>query len=107
MPDTYPVLKICFATGLSSKNIFCSAFKRHQGLTPMQYRNLEKMSNFDDLHRRTYVKRPESCIITTFRAPFSLSTGKKGSYDFLLPQSSRGQLSANLHLIYRCNLHAL
>lgn len=36
-----PVKEICFATGFSSENIFCSAFKRHQGMTPLQYRNSE------------------------------------------------------------------
>lgn len=29
---------ICFASGFSSESIFCGAFKRHQGMTPMQYR---------------------------------------------------------------------
>lgn len=36
-----PVKDICFASGFSSESIFCGAFKRHQGMTPMQYRNLE------------------------------------------------------------------
>lgn len=36
-----PVKEICFATGFSGENRFCSAFKRHQGMTPLQYRNLE------------------------------------------------------------------
>lgn len=35
------VKEICFASGFSSENIFCSAFKRHQGMTPLQYRDLE------------------------------------------------------------------
>lgn len=32
---------ICFATGFSSESVFCGAFKRHQGITPVQYRALE------------------------------------------------------------------
>lgn len=35
------VKEICFASGFSGENIFCSAFKRHQGMTPLQYRDLE------------------------------------------------------------------
>jgi len=36
-----PIKDICFASGFSGENIFCSAFKRHQGMTPMQYRTME------------------------------------------------------------------
>ena len=32
---------ICFDTGFSCESVFCSAFKRHQGMTPAQYRALE------------------------------------------------------------------
>lgn len=32
------VKDICFATGFSCESVFCGAFKRHQGMTPMQYR---------------------------------------------------------------------
>lgn len=34
------VKDICFSTGFSSESVFCGAFRRHQGMTPMQYRNL-------------------------------------------------------------------
>lgn len=30
---------ICFQTGFSCESVFCSAFKKHQGLTPGAYRN--------------------------------------------------------------------
>jgi len=33
-----PVKDICFAAGFSCESIFCGAFKRHQGMTPLQYR---------------------------------------------------------------------
>lgn len=36
------VKDICFATGFSSESVFCGAFKRHQGITPVQYRTLEE-----------------------------------------------------------------
>ena len=36
------VKDICFTTGLSCESVFCSAFKRHQGMTPAQYRALEQ-----------------------------------------------------------------
>lgn len=29
---------ICFQTGFSCESVFCSAFKKHQGLTPLAYR---------------------------------------------------------------------
>ena len=29
---------ICFRTGFSCESVFCSAFKKHQGLTPLSYR---------------------------------------------------------------------
>lgn len=32
---------ICFRTGFSCESVFCSAFKRHQGITPLEYRSLE------------------------------------------------------------------
>lgn len=37
-----PVKEICFSSGFSGENIFCSAFKRHLGMTPLQYRNSEE-----------------------------------------------------------------
>lgn len=37
------VKDICFATGFSCESVFCGAFKRHQGLTPAQYRSAEEM----------------------------------------------------------------
>lgn len=36
------VKDICFTTGFSCESVFCSAFKRHQGMTPAQYRALEQ-----------------------------------------------------------------
>ncbi len=36
-----PVKDICFASGFSSESVFCGAFKRNQGMTPMQYRTHE------------------------------------------------------------------
>lgn len=35
-----PVKDICFQTGFASESVFCSAFKKKQGLSPSQYRNL-------------------------------------------------------------------
>ncbi|MBO5335781.1 MAG: AraC family transcriptional regulator [Lachnospiraceae bacterium] len=32
---------ICYNTGFSCESVFCSAFKRHQGMTPTHYRHLE------------------------------------------------------------------
>lgn len=34
------VKDICFNTGFSCESVFCSSFKRHQGMTPAQYREL-------------------------------------------------------------------
>ena len=36
-----PVKDICFASGFSSESVFCGAFKKNQGTTPVQYRTLE------------------------------------------------------------------
>lgn len=33
-----PVKDICFSTGFSCESVFCSAFKRIEGMTPTQYR---------------------------------------------------------------------
>ena len=35
------VKDICYNTGFSSESVFCSAFKRHMGLSPEKYRNTE------------------------------------------------------------------
>ena len=37
-----PVKDICYASGFSAESVFCGAFKRHQGMTPAQYRALEE-----------------------------------------------------------------
>jgi len=37
------VKDICFAIGFSCESVFCSAFKRHQGVTPVQYRLAEEV----------------------------------------------------------------
>lgn len=36
-----PIKDICFASGFSSESVFCGAFKKHQGMAPMQYRMRE------------------------------------------------------------------
>lgn len=36
------VKDICFATGFSCESVFCGAFKKSQGLTPIQYRAREE-----------------------------------------------------------------
>lgn len=33
-----PVKDICFNTGFSCESVFCSAFKKHMGITPVEYR---------------------------------------------------------------------
>lgn len=33
-----PIKEICFRTGFSSESVFCSAFRRNQGMTPGEYR---------------------------------------------------------------------
>lgn len=35
-----PVKDICFDTGFSCESVFCSAFKKHVGLTPAEYRHI-------------------------------------------------------------------
>lgn len=35
-----PIKEICFSTGFSCESSFCSTFKRIEGITPAQYRNL-------------------------------------------------------------------
>lgn len=36
-----PIKDICFQTGFSGESVFCSAFKKKHGMTPVQYRSLE------------------------------------------------------------------
>jgi len=36
-----PVKTICFSSGFSGESVFCNAFKRRMGITPMQYRAQE------------------------------------------------------------------
>ena len=36
--SSLPVKEICFSTGFSCESIFCTAFKRIEGMTPAQYR---------------------------------------------------------------------
>ena len=38
------VKDVCFATGFSCESVFCGAFKKNQGTTPVQYRTLEDTS---------------------------------------------------------------
>ena len=33
-----PVKEICYDTGFSSESVFCNAFKKHNGMTPKEYR---------------------------------------------------------------------
>lgn len=33
-----PIKEICLSTGFSCESVFCTSFKRHQGMTPLQYR---------------------------------------------------------------------
>ena len=35
------IREICSATGFSGESVFCSSFKKHVGLTPLEYRTLE------------------------------------------------------------------
>lgn len=35
-----PIKDICYNTGFSYESVFCSAFKKHQGCTPLEYRTL-------------------------------------------------------------------
>lgn len=37
--STLSTKSICFQTGFSCESVFCSAFKKHQGITPTAYRN--------------------------------------------------------------------
>ncbi|MDE6874135.1 MAG: AraC family transcriptional regulator [Lachnospiraceae bacterium] len=37
--STLSTKSICFKTGFSCESVFCSAFKKHQGITPTAYRN--------------------------------------------------------------------
>lgn len=37
------VKDICFSAGFSCESVFCTAFRRHLGMTPVQYRELKEM----------------------------------------------------------------
>ena len=37
--------EICLRTGFSCESVFCTAFKKHLGMTPMQYRDMTSASN--------------------------------------------------------------
>lgn len=36
--STVPVKEICFCTGFSGESVFCTAFRRRYGMTPLEYR---------------------------------------------------------------------